>query len=385
MTSGTMSRRASQLPLTEPGVEASRRRITLVHDYLLVLRGAERTFAAMADSWPEASISTLLYDERATGGRFAGRRIHTSYLQRLGIRQRGFRALLPLFPRAVEHLPLEPADIVLSSSSAFAHGVRPDPSAIHVCYCHSPFRYVWQERQRALAEVPLAVRPVLRLILAHTRRWDVAASRGVTHYIANSRLTRDRIAAFWNRDATIVHPPVEVGRFWIGEPEDFFLVVTELVPHKRVELALEASRRARRRIKVVGIGRDHALLEARYSDAEFLGRVGDEELASLYAHARALVVPNIEEFGIAAVEAQAAGRPVVGIDAGGVQETVQDGTTGVLVPPGDVDALAEALAFVDFDAFDPPVVARHARQFSRESFQSRLRAELSRVASSAAV
>jgi glycosyltransferase involved in cell wall biosynthesis len=382
-----MSAPAPQLPRIGAGVPASRspaRRVTLVHDYLLVLRGAERTFAAMADSWPEASISTLLYDEQATGGRFARRRVHTSYLQCLGIRQRGFRALLPLYPRAAEHLRLEPADIVLSSSSAFAHGVRPDESTIHVCYCHSPFRYVWHERELALAEVPPGTRPVVRRILARVRRWDLAASRRVTHYIANSRLTRDRIAAFWNREATIVHPPVEVERFRIGEPEDFFLVVGELVPHKHVDLALEASRRARRRIKVVGIGRDHTRLEARYSgSAEFLGRVGDDELASLYARARALVVPNVEEFGIAAIEAQAAGRPVVGIDAGGAQETVQDGTTGVLVPAGDVDALAEALAFVDFDAFDPPAVARHAREFSRESFQSRLRAELSRVVSSA--
>lgn len=360
--------------------------MTLVHDYLLVLRGAERTFAAMAESWPDAPISTLLYDERATAGRFADRRVRTSYLQHLRVRQRGFRALLPLYPRAAEKLPLDPADVVLSSSSAFAHGVHPAVGAAHVCYCHSPFRYVWHESDRALAEVPRAARPALRRLLAGIRRWDLAASRRVTHYIANSRATRERIAEFWGRDSTVLYPPVDVDRFRIGEHEDFFLVVTELVPHKHVDLALEAARRARRRIKVVGSGPDRGRLETRYAaSSEFLGRVGDDELASLYARASALVVPGVEEFGIAAVEAQAAGRPVVGSDAGGTRETVQDGTTGVLVPSGDVDALAEAMAFVDFDGFDPLAIARHARGFSRELFQRRLRNELSRIAPGAGV
>jgi glycosyltransferase involved in cell wall biosynthesis len=373
-------------PAGDPQTSKPPPRVSLVHDYLLTLRGAERTFAAMADSWPEASISTLLYDERATRRRFAGRRIHTSYLQSTGLRQGRFRVLLPLFPWAVEQLHVEPADVVLSSSSAFAHGVRPDPAAIHVCYCHSPFRYVWQERERALAEAPVVLRPALRRLLARIRCWDVAASRRVTQYIANSRVTRERIAAYWERDATVVHPPVDVERFRIGEPEDFFLVVGELVPHKRVDVALEAALRAGRRVKVVGTGPERARLESCYGDtAEFLGSVDDEALVALYARARALVVANVEEFGIAAVEAQAAGRPVVAVDAGGVQETVRDGETGILVPVGAVDALAEALAFVDFEKFDPLAIARRAQQYSRTSFQSRLRRELERVSSGVGV
>jgi glycosyltransferase involved in cell wall biosynthesis len=356
------------------------RSAALVHDYLLVMRGAERTFAAMASCWPEAPIYTLLYDEEGTAGRFAGRAVHTSYLQGLGLRQGGFRVLLPLLPRAAERLRLRDHDLVISSSSAFAHGIRPAERTVHVCYCHSPFRYAWQERERALAEAPRLLRPALRRTLARIRTWDVEASRRVTHYVANSELTRQRIAEFYGRESTVVHPPVEVDRFAPGEPEDFFLVVTEIVRHKRVDLALEAARRARVPIKVAGTGPDLGRLAARYgSAAEFLGRVGDEELAGLYARARALVVPNVEEFGIAAVEAQASGRPVVGADAGGLRETVLPGRTGILLPPGDPDALAAALRDTDFDRFSPAVARRQADRFSTAEFKRRLRAEIARV------
>ncbi|HET8673729.1 MAG TPA: glycosyltransferase [Thermoleophilaceae bacterium] len=344
----------------------------LVHDYLLVLRGAERTFAAIADCWPEAPVYTLLYDPDETAGRFDGREVHSSYLQRLGARQRGFRRLLPLYPRAAESLPVQDHDLLISSSSAFAHGIRQAPGATHVCYCHTPFRYVWHERQRGLAEAPRVLRPFLRRSLQRIHAWDLDASARVTHYIANSEITRERIARFWDRDAAVIHPPVDVDRFELAEPEDYLLVVTELVPHKRVDVALEAARRAARPIRVVGSGPDRERLEALHGDhAHFLGRVDDDELAGLYSRAAALVVPNVEEFGIAAVEAMAAGRPVVAPDAGGTRETVIDGETGVLVPPGDLDALAEALRVTDFDGFSPTRISAHAAGFSTASFRHR--------------
>ncbi len=354
--------------------------LALVHDYLLVMRGAERTFAAMAACWEDAPIYTLLYDAAGTSGRFASREIHTSALQRLHVGQRGFRRLLPLFPLAVERLPLVGHDVVVSSSSAFAHGVRPAPDATHVCYCHSPFRYAWHARSTALAEAPRPLRPLLSPTLERIRSWDVRASRRVTHYVANSEITRRRIEEFWGRESTVVHPPVETERFAIGVPEDFFLVVTELVAHKRVELALRAAHRARVPVKVVGTGPELERLRALHrSGVEFLGRISDEELAGLYGRARALIVPNVEEFGIAAVESQAAGRPVVGTDEGGTRETVLDGRTGVLVKGGDVDALAEALREIDFDRFRPQDVRLHAQRFSRQAFQRRFAAEVARV------
>lgn len=357
--------------------------VALVHDYLLVSRGAERTFEAIAECWPEAPIYTLLYDREGTQDRFAHREVRTSCLQRLGARQANFRRLLPVLPWAAGSLPLSTYELVISSSSAFAHGVRVGSGGRHVCYCHSPFRYAWFETERALAEVPAPLRPLLAQLLRALRVHDRAAARRVTRYLANSELTRQRIASCWDREAEVVHPPVEVDRFsparstrsLLPRARRSFLVVGELVAHKRVEVALEAARQAEVPVRVVGEGPERARLEARYGfdgGAEFLGRVGDAELARLYSTARALILPNVEEFGIAAVEAQAAGRPVVATAAGGALETVIDGETGVLVPDGDVAALARALGETDFDRFRSERIARHARRFSRELFKQRL-------------
>ncbi len=351
----------------------------LVHDYLLVMRGAERTFLAMAEQWPDARIYTTLYDAAGTEQRFADRDVQTSALQRLGIRQRGFRYLLPLFPRAAERLPVGAHDVVVSSSSAFAHGVRPGSSAVHICYCHSPFRYVWHERATALAEAPRALRPLLERQLDRIRAWDVRAAGRVTRYVANSALTAGRIADFYGREAAIAHPPVAVERFTADPaPEDWFLVVCELVRHKRVDVALRAAARAGRPVKVVGSGPELERWRAEFPGAEFLGRVDDDTLDRLYARALTLVVPNVEEFGIAAVEAQAAGRPVLAVAEGGALETIVDGETGVLVGR-DEDVLAEAMREVDFAGFDPVAARRNAARFASAEFRRRLADEVDRA------
>ncbi len=357
--------------------------VGLVHDYLLVLRGAERSFAAIADSYPGAPIYTLLYDEQGTSGRFAGHEVTTSYLQRLGVRQDGFRRLLPLFPHAIGRLPTDGHDVIVSSSSAFAHGVPTGSSAAHICYCYTPFRYAWFEEDRALAEVPAILRAPLRAALARSRSWDRKVSRDVTRYVAISELSRERIARYLKRDSEIVHPPVETTRFTPGEPEDEFLVVCELVRHKRVDVALAAAAKAGVRVKVVGSGPDRERLESQYGGhvASFLGRVGDDELVELHARSLALLLPNVEEFGIAAVEAQAAGRPVLAADAGGARETVLEGETGVRVPTDDVDAFSEALRHTDWRAFDPARCVSQADTFSVAAFQRRMLEQVERAQS----
>jgi glycosyltransferase involved in cell wall biosynthesis len=359
-------------------------RVSLAHDYLLVMRGAERTFAAIADLYPRASIATLLYDEDGTGGRFANREIATSYLQRLGVGQEQFRRLLPLYPRAVGRLRAADADVVLSSSSAFAHGIGLPDGARHVCYCYTPFRYAWHEREIALSEVPKPLRPLLRRQLERIRAWDLAASAKVDAYIAISQLGRERIKRCYGRDAAVVHPPVETHRFAPGEPGEHLLVVSEIVRHKRVQVALEAARRAGTPIRVVGSGPDYAALSAAYPEAEFLGRVGDAELAGLYASARAVLVPGMEEFGITAVEAQAAGRPVIAAAAGGALETVLDGQTGLLARLDDIDAFTDAIARLARLDFDPVRARTNAERFSVQSFQRQIAAQINRVVQAAA-
>jgi glycosyltransferase involved in cell wall biosynthesis len=351
-----------------------RERVVLAHDYLLVMRGAERTFAAIADLYAEAPILTLLYDEAGTDGRFAtrSRSIATSPLQRLGVSQATFRRLLPVYPWAVERLRVPACDVLLTSSSAFAHGVRVPAGAVHVCYCYTPFRYAWYEQQRALAETPRAIRPLLSRQLERIRVWDLATSRQVDAFIAISQLSRERIMRYYGREAVVIHPPVETGRFTPGEPGDALLVVSEIVRHKRLQIALEAARRARAPIRIVGSGPDHAALSEAYPEAEFLGRVGDEALAELYASARAVIVPSMEEFGITAVEAQAAGRPVIAAAAGGALETVLDGQTGRLARLDDVESFARAIASIDELDFSPERAVQNAERFSVAVFRERI-------------
>jgi len=355
-------------------------RVTLVHDYLLVMRGAERTFAAIADLYEQAPIFTLLYDETGTSGRFAGRHITTSPLQRLEVGQSSFRRLLPLYRRAVQRLRLPACEVVLSSSSAFAHGVRVPTGAVHVCYCYTPFRYAWYEQERALQETTPLLRPLLRRELAQIRAWDLDASTRVDDYIAISQLSRERIRRYYGRESTVIHPPVETHRFAPGQPGDTLLIVSEIVRHKRLHVALEAARRARAPIRVVGSGPDHAALSAAYPEVEFLGRASDEDLAGLYARARAVIVPSMEEFGITAVEAQAAGRPVIAAAAGGALETVIDGETGLLATLDDVDAFTRAIETIDALDFDPARAVANAERFSVATFQRRLAAHVEQAA-----
>jgi glycosyltransferase involved in cell wall biosynthesis len=350
--------------------------IAIAHDYLLVMRGAERTFAAIADLYPEAPILTLLYDEEATDGRFAGRTIHTSPLQRLPIDQGSFRRLLPLYPWAAERLRADGTGILLTSSSAFGQGIRAPEGTVHVCYSHTPFRYAWYEQERALSEVPAPLRPALALQLRWMRRWDRRASTRVDHYIANSELTRERLRHCYGRDSVVVHPPVETERFRLGSPGTSLLVVSEVVRHKRVHVALEGARRAGLPIQVVGTGPDLAALSQAYPEAEFLGRMSDADLVGLYADAFAVVVPSREEFGITAVEAQAAGRPVVAAAAGGALETVVDGETGCLATLDDADSFAAAMRRVDSISFEPERALAQARRFSVDEFRRRLSAEV---------
>ena len=358
------------------GSLTSRRRVALVHDFLVDIRGAERVFAAICDVWPQADVFTAVYDEEGTEGRFAHRRIRTSFLQRLRPTARTFRTFLPLYPAAIESFDLAGYDLVVSSSSAWAHGVIVEESAVHVCYCHNPFRYAWSEREAALGTSGRLLRPGLRWLFNHWRQWDWIAAQRVDRYLANSDLTRRRVQRYYGRESTVLPPPVETARFAPGGPVgEYYLVVSELMFHKRIEVAVEAFNRLRRPLVVVGDGPElRRLRRIAGPTVRFEGRVPDQRVAELMQGARALVVTATEEFGIAAVEAQAAGRPVIALAEGGACETVIDGETGTFYDRPDPDALAAAVAAFDPLEVDPAACAAQAARFDVGRFREGLRA-----------
>jgi glycosyltransferase involved in cell wall biosynthesis len=350
-------------------------RVALVHDFLLDLRGAERVFAAICDTWPDADVYTAVYDEEGTEGRFAGRAPRTSFLQGLRPTQRTFRPLLPLYPHAIESLDLRGYDIVISSSSAWAHGVLVDPGAVHVCYCHNPFRYAWSEREATLAARPAALRLPLSVLLSRWRQWDWIAAQRVDRYVANSHLTAARVRRYFGRESDVLHPPVELERFTPGRVGDRYVVVAELMAHKRIDVAVHAFNRLCKPLTVVGDGPElRRLRRLAGPTVRFTGRLPDARVAELLREARALVVTASEEFGIAAVESLASGRPVIALGDGGVLESVVEGETGTYYGENSPDALAEAVARFDPLAIDPGACVAAAQRFGTRRFQAMMRA-----------
>jgi len=352
-------------------------RVALVHDFLLDLRGAERVFLELCRMWPGAPVFTTVYDEAGTKGRFADRDLRTSFLQRLRPSARTFRALLPLYPAAIRSLDLQEFDLVLSSSSAWAHGVVPAPPALHVCYCHNPFRYAWNDRDATLAR---SRNPFVRALLAETlrrwREWDRRNARRTDSYLANSQITQARIRAAYGRHAKVVHPPVDTSRFHPGTVEDHYCVVSELMAHKRIDIAIEAFNRLRLPLVIVGDGpAARALRRLAGPTIRFTGRVSDDEVAAIMRTSRALIITAVEEFGIASVESQASGRPVIARGEGGALETVIGGVTGRFWHGGP-EALADAVRQFDSGAVDPQACVQSARRFDVARFRAALSAEI---------
>jgi glycosyltransferase involved in cell wall biosynthesis len=358
-------------------------RIALVHDFLLDIRGAERVFLAMCDIWPDADVFTAVYDERGTEGRFAHRNVQTSFLQKLRPTSRTFRALLPLYPSAIESLDLSGYDVIVSSSSAWAHAVIPDEGSVHVSYCHNPFRYAWNDRDKTLAGRDPLTRAALRAVFRRWRQWDWIAAQRVDRYVTNSRLTQGRIRAYFGRESRVIYPPVETTRFAPAEVGSHYLVLSELMRHKGIDIAVRAFSRLGLPLVVAGDGPDARRLQRLAGPTvRFAGRVSDAEAAQLLAGARALIVTAVEEFGIAAVEAQAAGRPVISVRAGGALETIEEGRTGCFWE-GGAEELAAAVQSFDDRAVDPADCVASAARFDRSVFARELPLEVERALSEA--
>ncbi len=350
-------------------------RLAIVHDYLVDSGGAERVVLALHEQYPAAPIFTSVYDPRTTFPEFRALDVRTSFLQLPFVRKSNYKYLLPFYPRAFESFDLSGFDVIISSASAFGKGAKIPRGALHVCYCHTPTRFIWRWNDYiAQEQIGAAQRLFIRAIVRGLKDWDYAAAQRVHHFIANSQATAQRIRENYGRDSTIVHPPVDVDRFAPSDQiANHYLIVSRLAPYKRIDLAVEAFNRLGLPLKIVGAGVDEARLRrmAR-ANIEFLGHVPQAQLARLMAQCRAFIFPGVEDFGIVAVEAHAAGRPVIAYAAGGALETVSEGVTGAFFREQTVDALADVIARTDVTRFDARVMRAHAEQFSKARFKARV-------------
>jgi glycosyltransferase involved in cell wall biosynthesis len=362
-------------------------RVALVHDWLTGMRGGERCLEVFCELFPDADVFTLLHVPGSVSPAIERHRIVTSFVQRLPGAARHYRNYLPLFPRAVEAFDLRGYDLVLSSSHCVAKGARPAPGARHVSYCFTPMRYVWDlyDDYFGRRAGPI-VRTVMPPVAAALRRWDRRSSARVNDFVAISHHVASRIHRWYGRSAEVIYPPVDVQRFEPadGDGGEFYLVVSALVPYKRIDLAIAAVARLGRRLLVVGSGpEERALRAVAAPGVEFLGWRSDAEIADLYRRCRAVLFPGVEDFGIVPLEAMAAGRPVVAFAAGGALETVvppggSEPPTGLFFEVQTVDALVEALRRLESGAiaFDPKALRAHAEEFDRPHFRERIAAFL---------
>ena len=369
----------------------SRPRVAIVHDWLTGTRGGERCLEVACELFPDAPLYTLLHVPGSVAPVIERRRIVTSFIQRLPRAAARYRAYLPLFPAAIRRFDLTGHDLVLSFSHCVAKGVRTPPGAAHLCYCFTPMRYVWDLYDDYFgAGAGLATRLLMPPVAAALRRWD-RRTEGVRHFAAISRHIADRIRRAYGREAEVLYPPVDVSRFRLAEtPGDFYLVVSALVPYKRVDLAIAAANRLGRRLLVVGAGPEERRLRALAGPTvELLGWRPDPEVAELYARCRALLFPSLEDYGIVPLEAAAAGRPTIAFARGGALETMtgldDEAPTAVFFGAQTVDALVEGLRRYEAaeDRFDPKALRARAERFDRPVFRQRLQAWIARGAGEA--
>jgi glycosyltransferase involved in cell wall biosynthesis len=363
-------------------------RVALVHDWLTGMRGGEKVLEAICDLYPDAPLYSLVHARGTVSPTIERRQIHTSFVQRLPGATRLYRQLLPLFPSAVELFDLDGFDLVISTSHCAVKSVIRPGRAVHVSYCHSPMRYAWDQFGAYFgpAEVGAVRSRLLRPVMAALARWDRATAGRVDSFVANSRYVADRIRRYYNRESTVVYPPVDTAFY--GPSDDRhaaragFLVVSALVPYKRLDVAIDACRRLGAPLTIVGTGPERARLQARAgSDVTFLGWRSNEEIRELYRRSAATLLPGVEDFGMVPVEAQACGCPVVALGSGGAGETVVDGDTGVLVFDPSIEAFAEGLSRVRSLAFDGTSLREHALHFSRDRFVTGFAAAVSAAAS----
>ena len=358
-------------------------KVALIHDWLTGMRGGEKVLEVFCELFPEAPIFTLLHNSGTVSDTLASREIHTSFIDRLPFKMRGYRRFLPLFPTAIEQFNLKEYDLILSSSHCVAKGIIPSPESLHISYLHTPMRYVWDMYQDYFGKkrVGKLSGMVIPPIANYLRNWDVSSSNRVDWYLANSQHVANRIKKYYRRDADILHPPVETSLFKATSSHDNFdLVVSALVPYKRVDLAIEAYNRLERKLVIIGDGPEKKTLQRMAgSSIEFLNWQPHNILSEYYSRCRVLIFPGEEDFGIVPVEAMSCGKPVIAYARGGALETVIDAEksqdrkgTGIFFYDQIPENLVEAIEKSDSVEWNSKSIRQHALKFDRLQFKQKL-------------
>jgi glycosyltransferase involved in cell wall biosynthesis len=350
--------------------------IALVHDWLNQKGGAEHVLESLARLFPAAPIYTSIYWPQAMPASYGDWDIRTSFMNRLPWVKRHHQPFLPLYPIAFESFDFSGYDLVLSNKSGFCHGIITGPETLHICYCLTTTRYLWNFSHYAQREeIGRLGRALLQPVLSYLRLWDRLAADRVDHFIAISRTVQQRVARLYRRESAVIHPPVDTERFSVsgGRIEDYYLIVSRLVPYKRVDLAVRALNHLDRPLIVVGEGRDRANLERLAGPTvTFAGHLSDEKVSDLLTRCRAFIFPGVDDFGIAPVEAMASGRPVIAFAGGGALDSVAEGQTGLFFREPTPEALAAAIQQFETLDFDSATIRRHAERFSQAVFEEKL-------------
>lgn len=365
-------------PITQPKLK-----VALVHDYLVQDGGAERVLGVLQDMFPEAPTFVLIHNPKRVPKQFHNRIIHTSFLDRWPFARNIYQWYLPFMPMAIEHLDLTGYDLVISSSSSFAKGVIAAPEGLHICYCHTPTRFLWQERFGYFNDLPqpAIMRKLLPPVLHNLRQWDRLAAERPDLMITNSQTSRERIKRYYGRDAHVIHPPVDIPKIPPGQwPGKYWLAGGRLVGYKRFDLIVKAFAKLNLPLKIFGIGPEmRKLKKIAGAKTEFLEHVSDRQKAALYQEAIGFISPQIEDFGITVVEAMAAGRPAIVYGQGGSKETVIHGATGIHLEAQSWEDIGDAVIRFDPARFDPLTIRAHAESFSVERFKEKMSAFIERA------
>ncbi len=357
--------------------QAKKMKIALIHDMLVQEGGQERVLRALQEIFPNAPTFVLFYNQDKKQKFYKTKNIQTTFLQKMPGIEKKFQWYLPLMSSAIESHNLREFDLILSSSSSFAKGVITQPKTLHICYCHTPTRYLWSNSQEYIDDLlyPNFIKKILPLYLSYLRNWDWSASQRVDKFLANSKTIKNRIKKYYNKDAQVIYPPVDTNKFYISENlKNYYLIGGRLVPYKKFDLAVRAFNRLDIPLKIFGVGPEiNRLQKIAKSNIEFLGEVSEAKKAELYSQCLAFINPQEEDFGITVVEAMASGRPVIAYSAGGTLETIKEGETGEFFEDQTWENLANTIIHFQPEKYNSEKIKNHAEQFNKTRFKNEIR------------